>query len=192
MFKSVEFDFKKTHLYLILSKTIKMKIKYLSILFFILCLSKVAAQAILFDEFYFEMPLSEAKKILKKNQKALTNIAFGAKTAYAVRKKSLVKEDDILISLNLWSKNNLTLKQAEKYLIDARAHFEANKYKTVYAQENWSKPLLVKKNLPCIRFVDPDKKTVVEIDPRGQGSVFNIFVTYYNYDWFLKKARGEK
>jgi len=51
---------------------------------------------------------------------------------------------------------------------------------------------LVKKNLPCIRFVDPDKKTVVEIDPRGQGSVFNIFVTYYNYDWFLKKARGEK
>ncbi|MDB4160131.1 hypothetical protein N9592_03905, partial [Flavobacteriaceae bacterium] len=103
-----------------------------------------------------------------------------------------VKEDDILISLNLWSKNNLTLKQAEKYLIDARAHFEANKYKTVYAQENWSKPLLVKKNLPCIRFVDPDKKTVVEIDPRGQGSVFNIFVTYYNYDWFLKKARGEK
>ena len=191
MFESVEFDFKKTHLYLILV-TIKMKIKYLSILFFILCLSKGAAQAILFDEFYFEMPIAEAKQILKKNQKALTNIAFGAKTAYAVRKKSLVKEDDILISLNLWSKNNLTLKQAEKYLIDARAHFEANKYKTVYAQENWSKPLLVKKNLPCIRFVDPDKKTVVEIDPRGQGSVFNIFVTYYNYDWFLKKARGEK
>lgn len=169
-----------------------MKIKYLSILFFILCLSKGAAQAILFDEFYFEMPIAEAKQILKKNQKALTNIAFGAKTAYAVRKKSLVKEDDILISLNLWSKNNLTLKQAEKYLIDARAHFEANKYKTVYAQENWSKPLLVKKNLPCIRFVDPYKKTVVEVDPRGQGSVFNIFVTYYNYDWFLKKARGEK
>jgi len=192
MFESVEFDFKKTHLYLITCKTIKMKIKYLSILFFILCLSKGAAQAILFDEFYFEMPIAEAKQILKKNQKALTNIAFGAKTAYAFRKKSLVKEDDILISLNLWSKNNLTLKQAEKYLIDARAHFEANKYKTVYAQENWSKPLLVKKNLPCIRFVDPDKKTVVEIDPRGQGSVFNIFVTYYNYDWFLKKARGEK
>ena len=114
-----------------------MKIKYLSILFFILCLSKGAAQAILFDEFYFEMPIAEAKQILKKNQKALTNIAFCAKTAYAVRKKSLVKEDDILISLNLWSKNNLTLKQAEKYLIDARAHFEANKYKTVYAQENW-------------------------------------------------------
>ena len=74
-----------------------MKIKYLSILFFILCLSKGAAQAILFDEFYFEMPIAEAKQILKKNQKALTNIAFGAKTAYAVRKKSLVKEDDILI-----------------------------------------------------------------------------------------------
>ena len=70
-----------------------MKIKYLSILFFILCLSKGAAQAILFDEFYFEMPIAEAKQILKKNQKALTNIAFGAKTAYAVRKN--------VISINL-------------------------------------------------------------------------------------------
>ena len=46
-----------------------MKIKYLSILFFILCLSKGAAQAILFDEFYFEMPIAEAKQILKKIKK---------------------------------------------------------------------------------------------------------------------------
>ena len=81
----------------------------------------------------------------------------------------------------------MSLQQAETYLLKSKVHFESKEYKTVYAQENWSKPLLVKKNLPCIRFVDPDKKTVVEVDPRGQGSVYNIFVTYYNYEWFLKK-----
>ena len=72
-----------------------------------------------------------------------------------------------------------------------RAFFENKNYKIVYAQENWSNPLMVKKNLPCIRYVNPDKTIVVEFDPRGQGSIYNIFVTYYNYDWFLKKARGK-
>ena len=168
-----------------------MNIKYLLILFFVF-LFEGAAQTILFDEFYFEMPLSEAKKTLKKNQKKLTNISFGPKTVYAVRKKSLVNEDGVLISINLWSKNNLTLQKAEKYLLESRIYFESKKYKTVYAQENWSKPLLVKKNLPCIRFIDPERQVLVEVDPRGQGSIYNIFVTYYNYDWFLEKARGEK
>ena len=28
--------------------------------------------------------------------------------------------------------------------------------------------------------------------PRGQGSVFNVFITFYNYEWFLKKAKGEE
>ena len=51
---------------------------------------------------------------------------------------------------------------------------------------------MVKKNLPCIRYVNPDKTIVVEFDPRGQGSIYNIFVTYYNYNWFLKKARGKE
>ena len=73
----------------------------------------------------------------------------------------------------------------------SRAYFESKKFKTVYAQENWSNPILVKKNLPCIRFVDKEKTVVVEVDPRGQGSVYNIFVTFYNYDWFLKKALGK-
>jgi hypothetical protein len=45
--------------------------------------------------------------------------------------------------------------------------------------------------LPCIRFVDSDKTTVVEVDPRGQGGVYNVFVTFYDYKWFLKKARGK-
>ncbi len=169
-----------------------MKVKFIYTLFFIFLIFEGAAQTILFDEFFFEMPLAEAKKTLKKNQKKLTNISFGTQTSYAVRKKSLVSNKGVLININLWSKKNLTLQQAEKYLLNSKTYFESKGYKTVYAQENWSKPLLVKKNLPCIRFVDPNKQTVVEVDPRGQGSIHTIFVTYYNYEWFVKKARGEK
>ena len=103
-----------------------------------------------------------------------------------------MSEENKLISINLWSKKNLTVKEAEKYLVISRKFFENNNYNTVYAQENWSNPILVKKNLPCIRFVDKDKTVVIEFDPRGQGDTYNVFVTYYNYDWFLKKARGEE
>ena len=169
-----------------------MKLKHLCLFLFIFYSSKNLAQTELFDEFYFKMPISEAKKTLKRNQKKLTNVSFGAQTAYAVRKKSLVNEDGILISINLWSKKNLTVKEAEKYLVISRKFFESNNYNTVYAQENWSNPILVKKNLPCIRFVDKNKTVVIEFDPRGQGDTYNVFVTYYNYDWFLKKARGEE
>ena len=91
-----------------------MKVKFIYTLFFIFLIFEGAAQTILFDEFFFEMPLAEAKKTLKKNQKKLTNISFGAQTSYAVRKKSLVSNKGVLISINLWSKKNLTLQQAEK------------------------------------------------------------------------------
>ena len=132
------------------------------------------------------------KKYLSQIKKKLTNLALGKGTVYAVRKRSLVAEDNKLISINLWSKKNLTVKEAKKYLVISRKFFESNNYNTVYAQVNWSNPILVKKNLPCIRFVDKDKTVVIEFDPRGQGDTYNVFVTYYNYDWFLKKARGEE
>jgi hypothetical protein len=96
------------------------------------------------------------------------------------------------VSINIWSKKNLSLSQATAYLKKTRKYFESLDHKTVYAQENWSDPVLVKKNLPCIRFVDPDKRVVIEMDPRGQGSIFNVFITFYNYDWFLRKANGEE
>ena len=168
-----------------------MKKRYYSFVFLTLLFLTVHAQEILFDDFYFEMDFSEAKKILKSNQKKLTNVALGKGTVYAVRKRSLITQENKLISLNLWSKKNLTIEETEKYLVIGRAFFENKNYKIVYAQENWSNPLMVKKNLPCIRYVNPDKTIVVEFDPRGQGSIYNIFVTYYNYDWFLKKARGK-
>ena len=168
-----------------------MKKRYYSFVFLTLFFLTGHAQEILFDDFYFEMDFSKAKEILKSNQKKLTNVALGKGTVYAVRKRSLITQENKLISLNLWSKKNLTIEETEKYLVNGRVFFENKNYKIVYAQENWSNPLMVKKNLPCIRYVNPDKTIVVEFDPRGQGSTYNIFVTYYNYDWFLKKARGE-
>lgn len=148
------------------------------------------AQA-LYNDFNFDMPIDKAKEILQKNSQTLKNIVFGNGTSYAFRKRSLVDHDGNLVSINIWSKKNLNLEQASSYLKKTRAHFESNDYKTVYAQENWSDPILVKKNLPCIRFVDTDKSVVIEMDPRGQGSVYNVFITFYNYDWFIAKAKGE-
>ena len=87
-----------------------MKLKHLCLFLFIFYSSKNLAQTELFDEFYFKMPISEAKKTLKRNQKKLTNVSFGAQTAYAVRKKSLVNElldpDKTLDeqSIRFWSK----------------------------------------------------------------------------------------
>lgn len=144
----------------------------------------------LYQDFNFKMPIETAREVLELKSKSLKNIAFGKGTLYAFRKKSLVDRDNELISINIWSKKNLSLKEAESYLIKSKDHFESENFKMVYAQENWSKPLLVKKNLPCIRFVDKDNSVVVEIDPRGQGGIYNIFVTFYNYEWFLRKARG--
>lgn len=163
----------------------------LSLLFCLSATTQLTAQA-LFKSFDFQMPEEKAKELLLQESKALKNLAFGKETSYAVRRKSLVSKDGKLVSINLGSKKNLTLKEAENYLKKGRTYFESNNFKTVYAQENWSNPILVKKNLPCIRFVDPEKTVVVEIDPRGQGSVYNVFVTFYNYDWFLRKARGQE
>ena len=147
---------------------------------------------VLYKEFYFDMPIDKAKEILKNNSPTLKNISFGKGTSYAFRKRSLVDHEGILTEINIWSKKNLEIEQASDYLKKTRDYFESNNYKTVYAQENWSNPVLVKKNLPCIRFVDTDKTVVIEMHPRGQGSAYNVFITFYNYDWFLRKAKGEE
>jgi hypothetical protein len=167
-------------------------VKFLGILLFIFNVPNLVGGQVLYKEFIYDMPIDEAKKILKENSKTLKNINFGNGISYAFRKRSLVENDGRLVSINIWSKKNLSLSQASAYLKRTRKYFESNDFKTVYAQENWSDPVLVKKNLPCIRFVDPDKRVVIEMDPRGQGSVFNVFITFYNYQWFLRKAKGEE
>ena len=166
--------------------------KFLGILLFIFNVPNLVGGQVLYKEFIYDMPIDEAKKILKENSKTLKNINFGNGISYAFRKRSLVENDGRLVSINIWSKKNLSLSQATAYLKRTRKYFESNDFKTVYAQENWSDPVIVKKNLPCIRFVDPDKRVVIEMDPRGQGSVFNVFITFYNYQWFLRKAKGEE
>ena len=166
--------------------------KFLGILLLIFTVPNMVGGQVLYKEFNYDMPIDQAKEILQKNSKTLKNINFGNETSYAFRKKSLVDRNGRLVSINIWSKKNLSLSQATAYLKKTRNYFESTDHKTVYAQENWSDPVLVKKNLPCIRFVDPDKRVVIEMDPRGQGSVFNVFITFYNYEWFLKKAKGEE
>ena len=166
--------------------------KFLGILLFIFNVPNLVGGQVLYKEFIYDMPIYQAKKILKENSKTLKNINFGNGISYAFRKRSLVENDGRLVSINIWSKKNLSLSQATAYLKRTRKYFESNDFKTVYAQENWSDPVIVKKNLPCIRFVDPDKRVVIEMDPRGQGSVFNVFITFYNYQWFLRKAKGEE
>ena len=166
--------------------------KFLGILLFIFNVPNLVGGQVLYKEFIYDMPIDQAKKILKENSKTLKNINFGNGISYAFRKRSLVENDGRLVSINIWSKKNLILSQATAYLKRTRKYFESNDFKTVYAQENWSDPVIVKKNLPCIRFVDPDKRVVIEMDPRGQGSVFNVFITFYNYQWFLRKAKGEE
>jgi len=94
------------------------------------------------------------------------------------------------VEVSFWSKKSLNLKQAEEYLLSTKAHLESKKYSVVYSQENWSKPLLINKNQPCIRFIDENKNVVVAMEPRGQGGVYNIFITYYNFDWFINQAKG--
>lgn len=166
--------------------------KFLGILLFIFNVPNLVGGQVLYKEFIYDMPIDQAKKILKENSKTLKNINFGNGISYAFRKRSLVENDGRLVSINIWSKKNLSLSQASAYLKRTRKYFESNDFKTVYAQENWSDPVIVKKNLPCIRFVDPDKRVVIEMDPRGQGSIYNVFLTFYNYDWFLRKANGEE
>ena len=58
-----------------------------------------------------------------------------------------VERDNKLVSINIWSKQNLTLLEATNYLKNTRSHFESQNYKVVYAQENWSNPNLIMKNL---------------------------------------------
>ena len=167
-----------------------MKYSCLFTIFCFLSFSDLSAQN-LFKSFFFQMPVDDAKAILNKNSKTLKKLSFGNGTNYAFRNRSFVERDKKLVSINIWSKQNLTLLEATNYLKSTRSHFESQNYKVVYAQENWSNPNLIMKNLPGVRFVDQDKTVLIELYPRGQGTVYNVFVTFYNYDWFIDRAQGK-
>ncbi len=156
----------------------------------ILSFSFLQGQKILFDSLKYKMPIESAKAYIKTNKKKYKNFSLGKGTSYSIRNNSLVEKDQELVEVSFWSKKNLNLKQAEEYLVSTKAFLESKNYKVVYSQENWSKPLLMNKNKPCIRFVDENKNVVLAMEPRGQGSVYNVFLTYYNFDWFINQAKG--
>jgi len=156
----------------------------------ILCFSFLQGQKILFDSLKYKMPIKIAKSYIKINKKKYKNFSLGKGTSYSIRNNSLVEKNGELVEVSFWNKKNLNLKQAEEYLTSTKSYLESIKFKVVYSQENWSKPLLIDKKKPCIRFVDENKNVVVSMEPRGQGSVYNIFLTYYNFDWFINQAKG--
>jgi len=155
----------------------------------ILSFSFLQGQKILFDSLKYKMPIKSAKSFIKKNKKKYINFSLGEGTSYSIRNNSLVEKNGKLVEVSFWSKKNLNLKQAEEYLISTKTHLESIKFKVVYSQENWSKPLLIDKKKPCIRFVDKNKNVVVSMEPRGHGSVYNVFLTYYNFDWFVNQIK---
>ena len=156
----------------------------------ILCFSFLQGQKILFDSLKYKMPIKIAKSYIKTNKKKYKNFSLGKGTSYSIRNNSLVEKNEELVEVSFWSKKNLNLKQAEEYLTSTKSYLESIKFKVVYSQENWSKPLLIDKKKPCIRFVDENKNVVLAMEPRGQGSVYNIFLTYYNFDWFINQVKG--
>lgn len=168
----------------------------MKIIVFILCFSSsyLIAQEPLYDTFIYKMPIEKAKQLFKTKKKQFHSLSYGEKTNYVLRKTSLVSNKrDELISVSLWSKKNLKLEEAENYLKKSRSYLESKGFKTVYFQENWSKPLLLDKNKPGVRFIDAEKSVLVELESRGHGTDGNnytIFITYYNYSWFLEQINN--
>lgn len=145
----------------------------------------------IFEIFHYGMSSEAALETYKTNKKAFKSISLGDGTSYTLRRFSLVMQDDKLQYIMLWSKKNLTLATAEKYLENTKKHLEGKKYKLVYAQKNWSKPLLQEKNKPYLRWVNEDKTILAEMEPRGHGGTYSVFIAFFPHDWFLKKARGK-
>lgn len=146
----------------------------------------------LFEAFEYQMPIKEALVLLKENKKSYSDISLGSGTSYTIRRASLKRKNDRLYSLILNSKKNLNLKQASSYLKKTHSYFEKEGFIVVYADENWTKPLLRDPKKPCIRMANLEKKLLIEMEPIGQGAIYNIYVTFYNYEWFVSKITGKK
>ena len=153
--------------------------------------SPLWAQSFLYENFEYEMPIQQAKALLKKNKKTFKNIKLGSGTSYAIRRTSLKQKNQKVYAITLTSKKNLTLKEATSYLKKSRSYYEKLGYVVVYADPNWNAPLLRDPNKPCIRLVDQERKKMIEFEPIGQGAIYNLYITIYNYDWFVEKIMGK-
>ena len=144
----------------------------------------INAQSLLFDDFSYKMSKKEAFSLLKKNKKKFNAINLGNANTYILRRGSLVFEEDELIHITIWSKSNLNLNKTKNLLKISKNFLESQGFELVYAQPDWENPLTKKINKPYMRFAHKEKNILTELEPRGQGETYNIFLSYYQLNWF--------
>ena len=166
-----------------------MKIFFTFLLIFFTALT-INAQYLLFDDFTFKMPKKNAFSLLKKNKKKFNALNLGSANTFTLRRGSLVFEEDKLIHITIWSKYNLNINKTKELLKILKNHLESQGFELVYAQSDWKNPLTRQKNKPYMRLVNKEEKILTELEPRGQGETFNIFLSYYHLNWFQKMIRA--
>ena len=166
-----------------------MKFFFTFLLIFFTALT-INAQYLLFDDFTFKMPKKNAFSLLKKNKKKFNALNLGSANSFTLRRGSLVFEEDELIHITIWSKYNLNINKTKKLLKILKNHLESQGFELVYAQSDWKNPLTRQKNKPYMRLVNKEEKILTELEPRGQGETFNIFLSYYHLNWFQKMIRA--
>ena len=165
------------------------RFKVFSIFILLYTLSVIGQDSVLYEPFRFHMSEAEAINLLKKNRKRFKSIPLGSGNIFSLRKGSLNFEAGKLYSVTIWSKKNLDLRKAEAYLKNTRKHLESKGFIMVYAQEYWDKPLQRDKDKPCIRFVNKEKNILLDFESRGQGNIYNVFLSYYNLTWFSDRVK---
>lgn len=166
-----------------------MKRNLILVAFFLVWLS-THAQTNLFGDFTYMMSKKEAFTLLKKNKKQYTSFLLGPSNFFTLKRGSLVFEKDYLIHITIWSKSNLNLNKTKQMLNSCMNHLKSDGFELVYAQPGWENPLSKDKNRPYIRLIQKKKKIMVEIEPRGRAEAYNIFLSYYDLDWFHEMLVG--
>jgi hypothetical protein len=164
--------------------------KYITFLLLFFTALTINAQYLLFDDFTFKMPKKNAFSLLKKNKKKFNALNLGSANTFTLRRGSLVFEEDELIHITIWSKYNLNINKTKELLNTLKNHLESKGFELVYAQSDWRNPLTRQKNKPYMRLVNEEKKILTELEPRGQGDTFNIFLSYYQLNWFQNMIRA--
>ena len=164
--------------------------KYILFLVLFFVSSTINAQSLLFDDFTYKMPKKKAFSILKKNKKKFNSLDMGNANTFILKRGSLVFEEDELVHVTIWSKSNLNLNKTKELLEVSINHLESQGFHMVYAQPDWKNPLTKQNNKPYVRLIHKDKNILTELEPRGQGESFNIFLSYYQLNWFQNMIRA--
>ena len=164
----------------------KKTISFLMIIFGVLTIN---SQSFLFDDFTYKMSKKEAFSLLKKNKKKFNAINLGTANTFILRRGSLVFEENELIHITIWSKSNLNLNKTKNLLKISKKFLESQGFELVYAQPDWENPLTKIINKPYMRLAHEEKNILAELEPRGQGEIYNIFLSFYQLNWFHDMVR---